>query len=266
MKGRVLIIAGSDSGGGAGIQADIKAISAMGAYAATAITAVTVQNTQGVSAVHDIPAEIISKQIDAVLSDIGADAIKIGMIGSRQAGEAILRGLQPWTDIPLVVDPVLVATSGDALGDQGAAAFLREALIPKAAVVTPNLPELAALTGREVHRRDDIEAAARILLDTGARSVLAKGGHRPQRILTDWLVTPEESLAFTHPRRDTTSTHGTGCTLASALAAGLAQGMDMAKAAERAIAYVQDAMASAPGLGHGHGPLNHLAWHNGGPC
>lgn len=263
MKGRVLIIAGSDSGGGAGIQADIKAVSAMGAYAATAITAVTVQNTLGVTGVHDIPTAIIREQIEAVLSDIGADAIKIGMIGRRDAGEAILAALEPWPDLPLVVDPVLVATSGDALGGDGVAVFLRDKLIPRATVVTPNLPELAALTGSGGQSPDDIQHAAEQLLDVGAGAVLAKGGHGEDDTLTDRLFTAGGVRSFSHPKIDTTSTHGTGCTLASALAAGLAQGMALEAATERAINYVQVAIAAAPGFGGGHGPLNHLARHDG---
>lgn len=255
---RVLIIAGSDSGGGAGLQADIKAVSAMGAYAATAVTAITVQDTRKVYAVHDIPAAIIRQQIDVVLDDIGADAIKIGMVGSAEAGEAILDALEPHGDIPLVVDPVLVATSGDSLGDGAVAELLRERLIPKAAVVTPNLPELEALTGQAVETDDAVLAAARQLLGGGVRAVLAKGGHRRGDLLRDHLVAGDGAVTFDNPRIDTTSTHGTGCTLASALAAGLAQDMPLEKAAARAISYVHRAIAAAPGLGRGHGPVNHL--------
>ena len=255
MTARVLIVAGSDSGGGAGVQADIKTCAALGAYAATAITAVTVQDTRAVHAVHTVPSETIAAQMRVVLDDVGADVVKLGMIGGRAAGEAILSALP--SDVPLVLDPVLVATSGDALGDGETATLIRERLVPRAAVVTPNTPELAALTGRDVRDADEAEAAARALLDRGAGAVLAKGGHLSGEAMTDLLVTPEGTVRIEHLRLETTSTHGTGCTLASALAASLAQGRALEDAARRAVAYVAAAIRHAPKLGRGHGPLNH---------
>ena len=263
MTARVLIVAGSDSGGGAGVQADIKACTALGAYAATAITAVTVQDTRAVHAVHAVPPDVIAAQMRVVLDDIGADVVKLGMIGGLAAGEAILSALP--SDVPLVLDPVLVATSGDALGDGETATLIRERLVPRAAIVTPNAPELAALTRRDVRDADEAEAAARALLDRGAGAVLAKGGHLSGEAMTDLLVMPEGTIRIEHPRLETTSTHGTGCTLASALAASLAQGRSLKDAARRAVAYVTAAIRHAPrlgpglgpGLGRGHGPLNH---------
>lgn len=260
MKGRVLSIAGSDSGGGAGIQADIKAVTAMGAYCATAVTSVTVQNTQGVLAVHPLPSQLIRDQMDAVLGDLGADAIKIGMIGTVEAGEVILAGMAGSRDIPVVVDPVLVATTGARLGDDAVAEFLRTRLIPRGTLVTPNLAELEALTGRPVSSEGQALEAARYLLGLGVEAVLAKGGHGEGDTLTDYLVTEDDVRRFTHPRIDTTHTHGTGCTLASAIAAGIAQGMKLPSSVERACAFVHDAIGSAPGLGRGHGPLNHATW------
>lgn len=255
MKGRVLIIAGSDSGGGAGIQADIKAVGAMGAFAATAVTAVTVQNTLGVSAVHDIPASIVRQQIIAVLSDIGADVIKIGMIGRREVGDAILEALVEFPNIPMVLDPVLVATSGDRLGDADLVGQLRTDFVPRAAIVTPNLIELEALVPA---MPGDPVAKAHRLLSAGAGAVLVKGGHGEGAVLKDHLVEPDRLLTFENRRLDTAHTHGTGCTLASALAAGLAQGQERSVATARAIQYVHEAIRTAPGFGHGHGPLNHL--------
>ena len=258
---RVLIVAGSDSGGGAGIQADIKTCAAYGAYAATAITAVTVQDTRGVGAVHPVPATVVAGQIDAVLGDIGADAVKIGMLGGVGVAEAVLDALAGF-DGPVVLDPVLVATSGDALGDEAVSAFIRDRMMPRAAVVTPNLPELAALTGQETpgegtRTLEDVEAAARALLGIGAGAVLAKGGHADTDTLTDLLVTRGGTVRIDHPRWDTRHTHGTGCTLASAVAAGLAAGASLEDAARDAVAYVAAAIAHAPGLGAGHGPVRH---------
>jgi hydroxymethylpyrimidine/phosphomethylpyrimidine kinase len=257
LAGRVLIIAGSDSGGGAGVQADLKTVTALGAYGATAITAITVQDTQKVHAVHPVPPKIIRSQIEVVLHDIGADAIKIGMIGDRAAGKAILAGLEGHPDIPLVLDPVLVATSGDSLGDEGVRALLVERFVPKAAVVTPNLPELAALTGIEPGTDEAIAEAARQLISRGAGAVLVKGGHGKGDTVSDRLFTENGVTGFDNPRLETRNTHGTGCTLASAIAAGLSGGVELREATERAIAYVREAIRTAPGLGQGHGPLNH---------
>lgn len=259
MQGRVLIIAGSDSGGGAGIQADIKTVTAMGGYAATAVTAVTVQDTKGVYAVHEVPPHIIREQIKVVLGDIGADAIKIGMVGSTAAAQAILEALDREGLPPIVLDPVLVATSGDSLGGSDVANLLRDVFVPQSAVVTPNLPELAALTGLPTDEFSAIQRAAEMLLTKGAKAVLAKGGHGESDTITDLLLTPSGQQGFSHPRLETSNTHGTGCTLASAIATGLAQGLALDAATERAIAATVRAIQAAPGFGSGHGPLGHGA-------
>ena len=257
MKGRVLIIAGSDPSGGAGIQADIKTVTALGAYAATAITALTVQNTKGVSAVHAVPPEVTAAQINAVMEDIGADAIKIGMIGDLETAGVIEAALKKYAGVPVVLDPVLIATSGDALVKDGVAAFIRERLIPLAAVVTPNIDEAIALTGDEIKNRDDMIAAGETLVFLGARAALVKGGHLTGETVEDALVSADGARIYSHPRIETTSLHGTGCTLASAIAAGFAQGMTLQTAVKRAVDYVHKAIATAPGYGAGHGPLNH---------
>ncbi|MEM9810683.1 MAG: bifunctional hydroxymethylpyrimidine kinase/phosphomethylpyrimidine kinase [Pseudomonadota bacterium] len=258
MQGRVLIIAGSDSSGGAGIQADIKTCTALGAYAATAITAVTVQDTNRVYDVHSIPPQLVRRQIDVVLSDLGADCIKIGMIGSVAIGQVIRDALVEHNRIPVVLDPVLVATSGDALGHDDVAQWIREELLPLATVLTPNIPELSALSGHSISSSDEAKRAAAHLLTLGAQAVLAKGGHLLQGAdLTDHLITASHTASFTHPRITTTNTHGTGCTLASAVAAGITQGMTLEDACRRGVDYVHQAIKRAPGLGQGHGPLGH---------
>jgi len=257
-RGRVLIIAGSDSGGGAGIQADIKTVTALGGYAATAITAVTVQNTLGVGAVHPIPAAVVEAQARAVLDDIGADVIKTGMLGGVDIVEAVARVLED-AAVPVVVDPVMLAKSGAALLEPGALAAFRALMIPRAVLLTPNAPEAEALTGVEVASLADQRRAAEALLGQGAQAVLLKGGHAPGPVVVDLLVTPDGERVFEHPRIETRHTHGTGCTLASACAVGLAQGLPLAEAVDRAIAYTVEAIIRAPGLGAGAGPLDH-AW------
>ncbi len=239
---RVLIIAGSDSGGGAGIQADIKTVTMLGGHPMTAITAITAQNTLGVQAVHPVPVDVVVAQMRSVIDDLGVDAVKIGMIGSAATVHAVADVLDT-LDVPIVFDPVMIATSGSILADDATiAAFDR--LMRLAAIVTPNLPELAALGG---------ETAVRA---TGA-AVLVKGGHAEGDIVEDRLVTDDGETIWTHPRIDTRHSHGTGCTLASGIATGLAAGMPLADAVGRAIAYVQAALAAAPGLGAGHGPMGH---------
>ncbi|MGZ8362707.1 MAG: bifunctional hydroxymethylpyrimidine kinase/phosphomethylpyrimidine kinase [Caulobacteraceae bacterium] len=255
-QGRVLIIAGSDSGGGAGIQADIKTVTMLGGYAATAVTAVTVQNTLGVSGVHPIPVEVIDAQARAVLDDIGADAIKTGMLGSTAAVEAVARILDS-TAAPVVVDPVMVAKGGASLLDEDAVSAIRALLVPRAALLTPNAPEAEALTGLEVANLDGQRRAGEALLRLGARAVLIKGGHVPGERIADLLLTPAGETLFEGERIDTRHTHGTGCTLASACAAGLAQGMPLEQAVARAWAYTAEAIRRAPGFGKGHGPLDH---------
>ncbi|PZO72420.1 MAG: bifunctional hydroxymethylpyrimidine kinase/phosphomethylpyrimidine kinase [Sphingomonas taxi] len=278
MTARILIIAGSDSGGGAGIQADIKTVTMLGGHAMTAVTAITAQNTLGVQAVHQIPTDMVLAQIDSVVSDIGVDAVKIGMIGSAETANAVaayLERLSPLpgreglgvgrplgerdtgpkpthpqplpsregSSIPIVFDPVMIATSGSVLADSDTiAAFAR--LMRIATLVTPNLPELAALGG---------EAAIRPL----GPAVLIKGGHREGPHIVDRLVTDAGETRWTNPRIETRHAHGTGCTLASGIATGLGQGMTLDTATDRAIAFVRAALAAAPGIGQGHGPMGH---------
>jgi hydroxymethylpyrimidine/phosphomethylpyrimidine kinase len=258
MKGRVLIVAGSDSGGGAGIQADIKTVTALGAYAMTAITALTAQDTNGVAGVVGVEPAFIAQQMRMVLDDIGADALKTGMLHNASVIEtvaAVAREKAP--GVPLVVDPVMYAKGGHPLLESSAIAALKTRLLPIAAVVTPNIPEAEAIAGMAIRTVADMRAAAEAIAALGPRAVLLKGGHMEDGDVTDILVATGEAEAMTHPRIDTRHTHGTGCTLASALAAGLAQGMALRDAVLRARAYVLEAIRTAPGFGHGHGPLNH---------
>lgn len=258
LRGRVLSIAGSDSGGGAGIQADIKAVTALGAFAMTAVTAVTVQNTRGVTGIHAIPEALIEAQVAAVLSDLGADAIKTGMLGTspviRTVTDALARNA---AGIPLVVDPVMVAKGGAPLLADEAVATLRQHLLPRATLVTPNLPEAEVLTGLRIDTPARMREAARALCGLGARAALVKGGHLPGDEIIDVYEGPEGPGEWRSARISSQSTHGTGCTLASAIAAGLAQGLGMSNAIARARAYVHIAIRTAPGFGTGHGPLNH---------
>lgn len=255
---RVLVVAGSDSGGGAGIQADIKTITMLGGYAATAVTAITVQNTLGVSAVHTVPPAIIAAQMDAILSDIGADAVKLGMLGDVATIDAVADVLAH-VSIPIVLDPVMIAKGGASLLAEQAVETLVRRLLPLATLVTPNLPELSVLVGRDVRIEADMRPAGHRLLQLGAQAVLAKGGHLETEILTDWLLFAGGEQAFAGERIHTRHTHGTGCTLASAIATGIAQGMPLPEAVERARQFVRRAMAAAPRLGGGHGPLGHQA-------
>jgi len=252
---RILVIAGSDSGGGAGIQADIKTIAMLGGHAMTAITAVTAQNTLGVSAVHPVPAETVLAQIDAVVSDIGVDAVKIGMIGSAFTAEQVALRLEQLEGVPIVFDPVMVATSGAALADEATvAAFGR--LMDVATLATPNLPELSRLAGDE-----DPIAGALALVSRHGCAVLVKGGHEEGDALADALIEEDNLTSWQGQRIDTTSTHGTGCTLASAIAFHLGCGESLARAVERARLFVRIALREAPGLGQGqgHGPLGQQA-------
>ncbi|WOF74938.1 bifunctional hydroxymethylpyrimidine kinase/phosphomethylpyrimidine kinase [Parvibaculaceae bacterium PLY_AMNH_Bact1] len=256
--GRVLIVAGSDSGGGAGIQADIKTVTMFGAYAATAVSAITVQNTQGVSDVLPLDPDIIVRQMQAVLDDIGADVVKTGMLHSTEVIEAVSQELDARSDLKLVVDPVMVATSGDPLLQDDAMIALRNLLVPAATILTPNMPEAARLTGQSVETLDDQKRAADALMGLGPSAVLVKGGHGQGDDVHDVLVTEESIEVMSSPRIDTLHTHGTGCTLASAIAALLSQGAPMRDAVSIARDYVHEAIATAPGFGKGHGPLNHM--------
>jgi hydroxymethylpyrimidine/phosphomethylpyrimidine kinase len=258
MKGRVLIIAGSDSGGGAGIQADIKAVTMLDAFAATAITALTAQNTLGVFGVLAIAPEFIRRQIEVVLDDIGADAIKIGMLHDAAVIETVADVLAAHAaGVPLVVDPVMVAKGGTPLIEPGAIEPLKRVLAARAAVLTPNLPEAEILAGHPIQDLAAMQSAADELLGLGCHAVLLKGGHLPGDTVHDVLAFASGHRFWDSPRIDSRHTHGTGCTLASAIAAGLAQGLAIDTAVERAREYVHRAIASAPGLGHGHGPLDH---------
>jgi hydroxymethylpyrimidine/phosphomethylpyrimidine kinase len=258
MKGRVLIVAGSDSGGGAGIQADIKAVTMLGAFAATAITALTAQNTEGVFGILPIPPDFIRQQMAVVLDDIGADAIKTGMLHDVAVIETVAAVLaEKAASVPLVVDPVMVAKGGAKLIEDGAIDALKRLLAARAAVLTPNLPEAEILCGRAIASVADMKDAAVALLRLGCGAVLLKGGHLPGAVLTDVLATASGFRIWESPRIDSRHTHGTGCTLASAIAAGLAQGLAIEAAVDRARLYVRKAIASAPGFGRGHGPLDH---------
>jgi hydroxymethylpyrimidine/phosphomethylpyrimidine kinase len=257
---RLLIIAGSDSGGGAGIQADIKTASAFEVFAMTAVTAVTVQNTKSVSNVHFVPADIVAEQITATLSDIGADAIKIGMLGSAKIVKAVAGALKKHAKkIPIVLDPVMIATSGDRLLAKKAVAAMVKHLFPLATLVTPNIPEAQALVTMRGTKRNDAEAAARKLIALGAGAALIKGGHATRSTIDDVMVWKGGVEVYAFPRIKTKHTHGTGCTLSTAIACGLAKGESLPLAAGRAREYVQRAIETAPGLGKGNGPLNHFA-------
>ena len=258
MRGRVLIVAGSDSGGGAGIQADIKTISMLGAYAATAITALTAQNTEGVFGVLPIPPDFIRRQIEVVLDDIGADVIKTGMLHDAAVIEAVAAVLKEHAAaLPLVVDPVMAAKGGARLIEPEAIDALKRLLIARAEIVTPNLPEAEILCGATIGDVSEMRTAGETLLGLGCRAALVKGGHLLGETVSDVLVTRGGAKVWESPRITTRHTHGTGCTLASAIAAGLAQGLHVEAAVDRARNYVERAIAGAPGLGRGHGPLDH---------
>lgn len=258
----VLTIAGSDSGGGAGIQADIKAISAMGCYAASAITAITVQNTVGVQAVHPVPLDILAGQIDAVLSDIGADAIKIGMLHSAEVVNLVAEKIEQYGIKNVVLDPVMVSTSGHRLIEETAIDSLKSRLMPLARVITPNIPEAEILCGKKIASEKEFAEVAKILSLDNTVSVLLKAGHLTGETLVDYFYNAEDgSIALLPSKRvNTRNTHGTGCTLSSAFAAALAKGETLTKAAQTAKQYIQQAIISGAEyqIGKGHGPVNHF--------
>jgi hydroxymethylpyrimidine/phosphomethylpyrimidine kinase len=256
---RLLIVAGSDSSGGAGIQADIKTATLFGVYAMTAVTAVTVQNTRGIRGVQLMPAKMVADQIAACLSDIGADAVKIGMLGSAGIARAVAASLQRHArNIPIVLDPVMISTSGRALLDKRGVDVLKRDLLPLCTLVTPNLPEARALTGMRGTDRKAAETASRKLIRMGAQAALIKGGHSTKQTLDDVLVWPGGVEIYAFPRIRTKHTHGTGCALSTAIACGLAQGMSLPLAVGRAREFVQHAIETAPGLGRGNGPLSYF--------
>lgn len=257
---RVLIVAGSDSGGGAGIQADIKTVSALGAYAMTAVTAITVQNTLGVSDVHAIPPEVVAAQMRACLDDIGADTIKLGMLHSAPLIAAVAEVLAEHGDIPVVADPVMVAKGGAALLQAEAVGALAAHILPRAHVMTPNTEEAAVLIGSAVADEGGQERAAQALAGRFGAAVLLKGGHLAGAGVLNLLLQPgRPAERFVSPRLETRHTHGTGCTLASAIAAGVAHKLPLAEAVAHACRFVHAGIANAPGFGRGHGPIDHLS-------
>ena len=257
-RGRVLIVAGSDSGGGAGIQADIKTVTALGGFAMTAITALTAQNTKGVFGVVGVEPDFIAEQMHVVLEDLGADAIKIGMLHNAAVIETVCRVIaEQAADLPLIVDPVMFAKGGHSLLEPESVSALRDLLLPLASVVTPNIPEAEALTDRRIGAVEDMPGAAQSIAAMGPDAVLLKGGHLPGDDLSDILYTPAATRRWDDSRIDSRHTHGTGCTLASAVATGLAQGLALEAAVTRARSYVREAIRHAPGFGSGHGPLGH---------
>ena len=259
-----LTIAGSDSGGGAGIQADLKTFSALGVYGASVITALTAQNTKGVTAIHDVPADFVAAQMDAVFSDLDVGAVKIGMVSQRAVIAAIAAGLERWRQSKIVLDPVMVAASGDKLLAADAIDVLKRALIPRALVVTPNRPEAAALLDAPIARNEtEMREQGERLLALGPRAVLVKGGHGSSAESVDLLIEPSAFVRLAADRIATQNTHGTGCTLSSAIAAGLAKGLALTEAVAAAKSYVTAALAAANRIkiGSGHGPTHHFhAW------
>lgn len=264
MTAIALTIAGSDSGGGAGVQADLKTFSALGVYGASAITALTAQNTLGVQGIHDAPPAFVAQQIRSVLDDLDVRAVKIGMLSNAAIIEAVAEAIKPHSHIPVVLDPVMVAASGDPLLRTDAVEALRAHLLPLASVATPNLPEAAMLTGRSIAAgEEDMAAQGRLLLDLGSAAALVKGGHAQGPESADLLVTSGGVKRYAVSRIATRNVHGTGCTLSSAIAAGLAKRLPLPEAVAQAKAYVTAAIAAAAALkvGRGHGPAHHFhAW------
>ena len=252
-----MTIAGSDSGAGAGIQADLKTFAALGVYCTSVLTAITAQNTQQVTGVHEVPATMVAAQIQAVLSDIGADAVKTGMLSSRAIIRVVARELKKAGVDKLVVDPVMVAKSGDRLLREDAVDALRSHLLPLATMVTPNIPEAEVLSGIQIADPDEAKRAARVIRGMGPRVVVVKGGHLPGPAV-DIYYDGSTYREFSSPRIETRNTHGTGCTFASAIAAGLACGLDPEEAVGRAKEYVTEALSKSYDVGQGHGPVNHF--------
>lgn len=254
---KAMTIAGSDSGGGAGVQADLKTFAANGVYGTSILTAITAQNTQAVTAVHEIPPEVVLAQMEAVFTDIGADAVKTGMLSSSEIIEAVAEGLSRFSSAPLVVDPVMVAKSGDRLLREDAVKSLRETLLPMAAVVTPNVPEAEALAEMRIESADDARVAAKRIWEQGPKAVVVKGGHLAGAAV-DRLYDGEGFREFTSERVETENRHGTGCTFASAVASGLAKGMGLGEAVGSAKEFVTQGLIHSYRVGGGHSPLNHF--------
>ena len=258
-KSKILIIAGSDSSGGAGIQADIKTVTALGSYAMTAITAVTSQNTTGVKSIQSIPPKEISKQIEFTSKDIKPDAIKIGMLHSVEVINAVLKSLNKISVKKIILDPVMVAKGGAKLIDNRSIKILKSKLIKKVSLITPNIPEAEILTKTRISSVDDMISAARILMSLGAKNVLIKGGHLKSRIMQDIFLNKNEISTFKNKKIHTKNTHGTGCTLSSAIATYYSCGKTLKKSCEMAIKYVNHSIGTGPRYGKGHGPINHLS-------
>lgn len=253
-----LTIAGSDSGAGAGIQADLKTFAALSVYGVSVITAITAQNTIGVRAVQEVDLSVIQAQLDAVAEDFPVAALKTGMLSSAAIIEVVVEGIRRHRLGPLVVDPVMVAKSGDRLLQPDAVDALRRSLLPLADIVTPNIPEGEVLAGRAIRTYEDRLTAARVIMESGARAVVIKGGHAKEDPVIDLLVDSDGVHAYRARRIATTSTHGTGCTFSAAIVAGLASGLSGPAAVGRAREYLSTVLEAAPGLGHGHGPMNHF--------
>jgi len=258
-KSKILIIAGSDSSGGAGIQADIKTVTALGSYAMTAITAVTSQNTTGVQSIESISPREISKQIEFTSKDIKPDAIKIGMLHSVEVINTVLKSLNKISVKKIILDPVMVAKGGTKLIDNRSIKILKSKLIKKVSLITPNIPEAEILTKKKISSADDMIRAAQILMSLGAKNVLIKGGHLKSRIMQDIFLNKNEISTFKNKKIHTKNTHGTGCTLSSAIATYYSCGKTLKKSCEMAIKYVNHSIGTGPRYGKGHGPINHLS-------
>jgi len=262
LKSKVLIIAGSDSSGGAGIQADIKTVTALGSYAMTAVTAVTAQNTKGVKEIVSISSKNLQKQITMVLDDIGTNSLKIGMLHNTSLIKCVYKILKKYKLKNVVLDPVMIAKGGTKLVKSNSIIYLKKLLLPLCYLVTPNIPEAEVLTGYSILNKEDMIRAAKKIINMGAKNVLLKGGHLKNKMIFDILVSKKEVKIFSKKKIKTKNTHGTGCTLSSALAACLSQKMNIYKACRISLRYVDQAILAAPGYGKGHGPLNHLVSFN----
>jgi hydroxymethylpyrimidine/phosphomethylpyrimidine kinase len=262
LKSKILIIAGSDSSGGAGIQADIKTVTALGSYAMTAITAITCQNTKGVKAINSVPTKHLQKQITMVLEDIGANAVKIGMLHNTSIIKSIYKILKKYKIKNIVLDPVMIAKGGSRLVNRSSIKYLIKLLLPMCNVITPNIPEAEVLTGYSITNKEDMIKAAKKIISMGAENVLLKGGHLKNKMIFDILVSKKTIKVFSKRKIKTKNIHGTGCTLSSALATCLSQKKSMVKSCEISLKYVDQAILTAPGYGKGFGPLNHLVSFN----
>lgn len=261
-KSKILIIAGSDSSGGAGIQADIKTVTSLGSYAMTAITAVTVQNTKGVKSVVSIPVDIIKNQIIHTANDIKPDAIKIGMLHSSKVVRCVVQSLKKIKVKKIILDPVMIAKGGAKLIDSRAVQNLKKSLLKQVSLVTPNIPEAETLTGIKIKNKKDMILAANKMIELGARNVLIKGGHLRTKKVEDIFLSKKDLKIFTSKRYRTKNTHGTGCTLSSAIATYFSCGKTLKKSCKMAIDYVNHSIGSGPNFGKGHGPINHISVFN----